>query len=107
MKKPAGTSDEIEKHFCCESSKLIMVSNDNFCLQLFINPLLLCLIIYWCLSQVGDRPFTDVVFGNRNGFLTILTEPLSLEEEPLTVKQVWIIKISINLEDILILIVLN
>lgn len=49
------------------------------------------------LLQVGDRPFTDVVFGNRNGFLTILTEPLSLAEEPLTVKQVGIIKISCNL----------
>ncbi|KAI9095648.1 hypothetical protein K1719_026208 [Acacia pycnantha] len=33
--KPAGSADEIEKHFGCESSKLIMV---------------------------GDRPFTDIVF---------------------------------------------
>ncbi|KAM7503120.1 hypothetical protein LguiB_002024 [Lonicera macranthoides] len=38
-------------------------------------------------SQVGDRPFTDIVYGNRNGFLTILTEPLSLAEEPFIVKQ--------------------
>jgi len=38
---------------------------------------------------VGDRPFTDIVYGNRNGFLTILTEPLSLAEEPFIVKQVW------------------
>lgn len=38
--------------------------------------------------QVGDRPFTDIVYGNRNGFLTILTEPLSLVEEPFIVKQV-------------------
>jgi len=37
---------------------------------------------------VGDRPFTDIVYGNRNGFLTILTEPLSLAEEPFIVKQV-------------------
>ncbi|XP_061374038.1 phosphatidylglycerophosphate phosphatase 1, chloroplastic/mitochondrial-like [Gastrolobium bilobum] len=61
VKKPAGTAEEIEKHFGCESSQLIMV---------------------------GDRPFTDVVYGNRNGFLTILTEPLSLAEEPFIVQQV-------------------
>ncbi|XP_061376336.1 phosphatidylglycerophosphate phosphatase 1, chloroplastic/mitochondrial-like [Gastrolobium bilobum] len=61
LKKPAGTAEEVEKHFGCESSKLIMV---------------------------GDRPFTDIVYGNRNGFLTILTEPLSLAEEPFIVKQV-------------------
>lgn len=41
-----------------------------------------------CLWQVGDRPFTDVVYGNRNGFLTILTEPLSLAGEPFVVRQV-------------------
>ncbi|EOX92995.1 Haloacid dehalogenase superfamily protein isoform 1 [Theobroma cacao] len=61
VKKPAGTAEEIEKHFGCQSSQLIMV---------------------------GDRPFTDVVYGNRNGFLTILTEPLSLVEEPFIVRQV-------------------
>ncbi|WVY93002.1 hypothetical protein V8G54_032090 [Vigna mungo] len=56
------TAEEIEKHFGCEASRLIMV---------------------------GDRPFTDIVYGNRNGFLTILTEPLSLAEEPFIVKQVF------------------
>ncbi|KAI9115675.1 hypothetical protein K1719_013344 [Acacia pycnantha] len=61
VKKPAGSADEIEKHFGCESSKLIMV---------------------------GDRPFTDIVFGNRNGFLTILTKPFSLDTEPFVVQQV-------------------
>ncbi|MED6146352.1 Phosphatidylglycerophosphate phosphatase 1, chloroplastic/mitochondrial [Stylosanthes scabra] len=61
VKKPAGTAEEVEKHFGCESSQLIMV---------------------------GDRPLTDIVYGNRNGFLTILTEPLSLAEEPFIVKQV-------------------
>ncbi|KAE9595178.1 hypothetical protein Lal_00009254 [Lupinus albus] len=61
VKKPAGTAEEIEKHFGCKSSQLIMV---------------------------GDRPFTDIVYGNRNGFLTILTEPLSTAEEPFIVKQV-------------------
>ncbi|XP_012459992.1 phosphatidylglycerophosphate phosphatase 1, chloroplastic/mitochondrial isoform X1 [Gossypium raimondii] len=61
VKKPAGTAEEIEKHFGYKSSQLIMV---------------------------GDRPFTDVVYGNRNGFLTILTEPLSVVEEPFIVRQV-------------------
>ncbi|KAF5481461.1 hypothetical protein F2P56_002110, partial [Juglans regia] len=61
VKKPAGRAEEIENHFGCKSSQLIMV---------------------------GDRPFTDIVYGNRNGFLTILTEPLSLAEEPFIVRQV-------------------
>ncbi|XP_054790184.1 phosphatidylglycerophosphate phosphatase 1, chloroplastic/mitochondrial-like [Prosopis cineraria] len=61
VKKPAGSADEIEKHFGCESSQLIMV---------------------------GDRPFTDIVYGNRNGFLTILTEPFSPAGEPFVVQQV-------------------
>ncbi|KAG7012037.1 GEP4, partial [Cucurbita argyrosperma subsp. argyrosperma] len=61
VKKPAGTAEEIEKHVGFTSSQLIMV---------------------------GDRPFTDVVFGNRNGFLTILTEPLSLSGETFVVRQV-------------------
>ncbi|KAJ8527787.1 hypothetical protein K7X08_015238 [Anisodus acutangulus] len=61
LKKPAGTAEEIERQFGCESSRLVMV---------------------------GDRPFTDIVYGNRNGFLTILTAPLSLSQEPFIVKQV-------------------
>ncbi|PRQ52056.1 putative phosphatidylglycerophosphatase [Rosa chinensis] len=61
LKKPAGTAEEIEKHFGCQSSHLIMV---------------------------GDRPLTDIVYGNQNGFLTILTGPLSLAEEPFIVRQV-------------------
>ncbi|KAM7497789.1 hypothetical protein LguiA_022203 [Lonicera macranthoides] len=68
VKKPAGTAEEIEGHFGCESSKLIMV---------------------------GDRPFTDIVYGNRNGFLTILTEPLSLAEEPFIVKQVRKLEVAL------------
>nr|AFK35930.1 unknown [Medicago truncatula] len=64
VKKPGGTAEEIEKHFGCEASELIMV---------------------------GDRPFTDIVYGNRNGFLTIWTEPLSLAEEPFIVKQVFVL----------------
>ncbi|XP_078437225.1 haloacid dehalogenase (HAD) superfamily protein isoform X2 [Wolffia australiana] len=60
-KKPAGSVDEIEQFFGCPASQLIMV---------------------------GDRCFTDVVYGNRNGFLMILTEPLHLAEEPLIVQLV-------------------
>ncbi|XP_077243691.1 haloacid dehalogenase (HAD) superfamily protein isoform X1 [Tasmannia lanceolata] len=60
-KKPAGTTEDIEKYFGCETSLLVMV---------------------------GDRHFTDIVYGNRNGFLTILTEPLNPAEEPFIVKQV-------------------
>ncbi|KAM3382678.1 phosphatidylglycerophosphate phosphatase 1, chloroplastic/mitochondrial [Capsicum galapagoense] len=61
LKKPAGTAEEIERQFGCKSSRFIMV---------------------------GDRPFTDIIYGNRNGFLTILTVPLSLSQEPFIVKQV-------------------
>ncbi|KAF6175078.1 hypothetical protein GIB67_038991 [Kingdonia uniflora] len=60
-KKPDGTAEDIEKYFGCPTSLLIMV---------------------------GDRHFTDVVFGNRNGLLTILAEPLTSAEEPFVVKQV-------------------
>ncbi|XP_050230012.1 phosphatidylglycerophosphate phosphatase 1, chloroplastic/mitochondrial [Mercurialis annua] len=67
VKKPAGTAEEIEKHFGCKSSQLIMV---------------------------GDRPFTDVAYGNRNGFLTILTAPLSLTDEPFIVRQVRKLEMS-------------
>ncbi|XP_027171109.1 uncharacterized protein LOC113770739 [Coffea eugenioides] len=67
-KKPAGTAEEIERQFNCESSRLIMV---------------------------GDRPFTDIVYGNRNGFLTILTEPLSLAEEPFIVRQVRKLEVAL------------
>ncbi|KAG9439209.1 hypothetical protein H6P81_019374 [Aristolochia fimbriata] len=60
-KKPAGKAKDVEKYFGCSTSSLVMV---------------------------GDRHLTDIVYGNRNGFLTILTEPLSLYEEPFIVKQV-------------------
>uniref|UniRef100_A0A6N2NHQ5 Uncharacterized protein n=1 Tax=Salix viminalis TaxID=40686 RepID=A0A6N2NHQ5_SALVM len=68
VKKPAGTAEEIEKHFGCKSSQLVMV---------------------------GDRPFTDIVYGNQNGFLTVLTEPLSLAEEPFIVRQVRKLEMSL------------
>ncbi|KAH6822871.1 haloacid dehalogenase superfamily protein [Perilla frutescens var. hirtella] len=68
VKKPGGMADEIEKHFGCESSRLIMV---------------------------GDRPFTDIVYGNRNGFFTILSDPLSHAEEPLIVRQVRLFEVTL------------
>uniref|UniRef100_A0A0D9V6R0 Uncharacterized protein n=1 Tax=Leersia perrieri TaxID=77586 RepID=A0A0D9V6R0_9ORYZ len=38
--------------------------------------------------HVGDRYFTDVVYGNRNGFLTVLTEPLNFANESYIVRKV-------------------
>ncbi|KAK6917964.1 PGP phosphatase, mitochondrial/chloroplastic [Dillenia turbinata] len=69
VKKPAGTADDIERHFGCESEKLVMV---------------------------GDRRFTDIVFGNRNGFLTILTDPLTSVDEPLIVQQMRKVEASLS-----------
>ena len=34
------------------------------------------------LVMIGDRYLTDVVYGNRNGLLTIRPAPLTLEGEP-------------------------
>ncbi|XP_039131382.1 phosphatidylglycerophosphate phosphatase 1, chloroplastic [Dioscorea cayenensis subsp. rotundata] len=61
VKKPSGTAEDIEKYFGCSASLLVMV---------------------------GDRHFTDVVYGNINGFLTICTEPLTLSGETFIVKEV-------------------
>ncbi|CAI0449192.1 unnamed protein product [Linum tenue] len=61
VKKPTGTAEEIKKHFGCTSSQLIMV---------------------------GDGPFAYIVYGNRNDFLTVLTKPLSMAEEPFIIRQV-------------------
>ncbi|MEW5301463.1 MAG: hypothetical protein WDW36_004322 [Sanguina aurantia] len=54
-KKPAGGSEELESHFGCPSSQLLMV---------------------------GDRYLTDIVFGNRHGMMTVRPAPLVLEGEP-------------------------
>ncbi|RCV27721.1 hypothetical protein SETIT_5G347600v2 [Setaria italica] len=60
-KKPGGAAKEIETYFGCSASNLVMV---------------------------GDRYFTDVVYGNRNGFLTVFTEPLNVSDESFIVKRV-------------------
>lgn len=59
VKKPAGPAEEVEGQLGFRSSELVMV---------------------------GDRRFTDIVFGNRNGFLTVLTEPLNDKGEPFVVR---------------------
>ncbi|XP_062223672.1 phosphatidylglycerophosphate phosphatase 1, chloroplastic/mitochondrial-like [Phragmites australis] len=61
IKKPGGTAKEIESYFGCSASNLVLV---------------------------GDRYFTDVVYGNRNGFLTVLTEPLNFANESYIVRMV-------------------
>ncbi|GLC42384.1 Phosphatidylglycerophosphate phosphatase 1, chloroplastic [Pleodorina starrii] len=57
-KKPGGGSAELEAHFGCPASDLIMV---------------------------GDRYLTDVAFGNRHGMLTVHVQPLTSRGEPLGV----------------------
>ncbi|CAI7875453.1 unnamed protein product [Closterium sp. NIES-53] len=59
-KKPGGGAAELETHFGCRANEMVMV---------------------------GDRCLTDIVFGNRNGLLTVLTAPLSPGEDPLVVRQ--------------------
>lgn len=69
-KKPAGTPNELEAHFRCPADKLIMI---------------------------GDRYFTDVVYGNLNGMLTIRPAPFTEKGETAVVKTVrqvedWVIQ---------------
>lgn len=54
-KKPGGSSSELEEHFGCSASQLVMI---------------------------GDRYLTDVVFGNRHGMMTVYVQPLSTAGEP-------------------------
>ncbi|CAM6095941.1 unnamed protein product [Calypogeia fissa] len=61
QKKPAGNALAVSNYFGCDPSLLIMV---------------------------GDRYFTDVVYGNSNGLLTIRPAPLTTREEPFMVKRV-------------------
>lgn len=61
VKKPAGNVEDVEKQFGCQSMEIVMV---------------------------GDRRFTDIVYGNKNGCLTVLTEPLTGKGENFVVKLV-------------------
>ncbi len=36
--------------------------------------------------MVGDRFLTDIVYGNKNGMLTVHTAPLATDGEPTTVR---------------------
>lgn len=65
LKKPDGSTEELEKYFGCEASLLVMV---------------------------GDRHFTDIVYGNKNGLLTVVTKPLTLVGEPFVVRQVRVLE---------------
>eukprot|EP00887_Chlorella_sp_A99_P006848 scaffold2.g6848.t1 len=57
-KKPAGGPEDMERHFGCPAHQLVMV---------------------------GDRYLTDVVFGNRNGMLTVRPAPFTPAGEPTAV----------------------
>eukprot|EP00884_Botryococcus_braunii_P010930 jgi/Botrbrau1/19839/Bobra.0124s0076.2 len=58
-KKPGGSATDLETHFRCSASQLVMI---------------------------GDRLLTDIVFGNRHGMMTILTHPIVNRGEPLAVQ---------------------
>ena len=58
-KKPAGAAHELEEHFACPASEMVMV---------------------------GDRYFTDVAYGNRHGMLTVRVQPITLKGEKATVR---------------------
>lgn len=45
VKKPAGTAEEIEKHFGCQSSQLIMV--DMCRIVIFPGPVVIFLLYNW------------------------------------------------------------
>ncbi|KAK3249831.1 hypothetical protein CYMTET_40760 [Cymbomonas tetramitiformis] len=60
-KKPGGGPEALEAFFECEARQLIMI---------------------------GDRYFTDVVYGNRNGMLTIRPAPFTTEGESTVIKTV-------------------
>eukprot|EP00899_Mesostigma_viride_P013009 jgi/Mesvir1/21709/Mv04126-RA.1 len=60
-KKPAGNALALEAHFKCRANELVMI---------------------------GDRYFTDVAYGNRNGLLTIRPAPFTSVGEPFVVRKV-------------------
>lgn len=60
-KKPSGDAQAVADHFGCDPSLVVMV---------------------------GDRYFTDIVYGNSNGLLTIRPAPLTSIGEPFVVRRV-------------------
>ena len=55
-------------------------------------------ICYRCsadkLIMVGDRYLTDIVYGNRNGLLTIRPAPLTMKGDPSVVRMVTSLPLS-------------
>jgi len=58
-KKPGGSCDALELHFGCPAAALVMV---------------------------GDRYFTDVLYGNRHGMLTVRPAPFCPRGDPRVVR---------------------
>eukprot|EP00892_Ulva_mutabilis_P011184 jgi/Ulvmu1/8438/UM043_0016.1 len=58
-KKPAGGTRELQERFGCEAHEIVCV---------------------------GDRGLTDIVYGNRNGLLTIQVDPFDVEPESVAVR---------------------
>ena len=104
-KKPAGSAADLEAFFgCVHVCSLLSSFSVQKCRLLplvmpargqpFVSCVLIVLIhMYWllcrCLANrlvmVGDRYLTDIVYGNKNGMLTVHCSALSTEGEPTTV----------------------
>lgn len=100
-KKPAGDAVDLEKHFRCFNKLVISfrfraevngcfawqrqhAGKPSFCFACWQWQC--CCVQRSCkaeeLVMIGDRYLTDVVYGNRNGLLTVRPAPLTLEGEP-------------------------
>jgi phosphatidylglycerophosphatase GEP4 len=88
FKKPGGAAKEIKSYFDCSASNLVFVREQSHTVTILMKNLFQFSNFSFWLLQVGDRYFTDVVYGNRNGFLTVLTEPLSFPGESYIVRRV-------------------
>lgn len=87
-KKPAGGPEDMERHFGCADGLFAASSRETWP---GIRPFLLFTCAPLCshrscgahrLVMVGDRYLTDIVFGNRNGMLTVRPAPFTAAGEP-------------------------